>query len=110
MGELETGSMFLLPNMTTIHKYELKNTAENEVLMPAGAEIIHAGPDHKGALCIWAKVDADKPMEPRGIFVAGTGLGIPDDGLQHLGSCVCGSFIWHVFSMANSVIDEPSSD
>ena len=87
--------------MTTIHKYPLAYTGENEVQMPTGAEIIHAGPDPKGALCIWAKVDADKPLEPRGIFVAGTGLGIPDDGLHHLGSCVCGSFVWHIFSRQN---------
>ena len=85
--------------MKTIHKYPLKYTGENEIHIPLGAEIIHAGTDPEGVLCVWAKVDLDQQeLESRGIFVAGTGLGLPDDELRHLASCVCGSFVWHVFS------------
>jgi hypothetical protein len=95
-----------LTNMKAIHKYPLAYTGENEIPMPLGAEIIHAGTDPKGALCVWAKVDLDQPeMEPWGIFVAGTGLGLPDYELHHLASCVCGSFVWHVFSRMNDQVE-----
>jgi len=87
--------------MTTIQKYPLKTTGENEVQLPIGAQILHAGIDHQGSLSIWAMVDMEKPLESRGIFVAGTGLGIPDDGLCHIESCVQGRCVWHVFSRVN---------
>ena len=73
--------------------------ARQAVAMPAGAEIIHVGDDPDGTLCLWALVDDDgRPVVDRDIVAAGTGGWVPNDRLlTHLGSCVQGLLVWHIF-------------
>ena len=46
---------------------------------------------------IWIEHDENDPIA---IYVVhGTGHSIPDDGREHVGSCLCGQFVWHVYRL-----------
>jgi hypothetical protein len=83
--------------MKTIYKYPIKTTGCQEILMPSGAEPIHAGLDPSGQPCVWAKVDDDRKREIVNIYIVGTGNPMPDDNVAHVGSFVQNCFVWHVF-------------
>ncbi len=80
-----------------VFKYPL-NLAHFDFRMPAGAKVLYVDLDSAGDLCLWAAVNPspDHPTEARDFIVVGTGHDLPD-GLEHLGSVVQGSFVWHVF-------------
>jgi hypothetical protein len=83
--------------MKTIYKYPIKITDEQEIQMPAHANVLHVGLDPQGTPCLWAMVDTAKPMEPVSVLVVGTGNPMPFEPLRHVGSFVQGPFVWHVF-------------
>ena len=83
--------------MQTIHKYPIEITDIQEIQMPQGAEIIHAGLDPQGNPCVWARVEAENFAAPVRIVVAGTGLPLSREAGGHLMSFKDGAFIWHVF-------------
>jgi hypothetical protein len=85
-------------NMKTIYKYPIKITAEQEITMPDGANVIHAGLDLQGEPCVWAQVDTDAKPVPVSILVYGTGHPMNFEPLAHIGSFTERSlFVWHVF-------------
>jgi hypothetical protein len=83
--------------MKTIRKYQIKITGEQEITMPFGAEVIHAGLDPQGTPCLWAKVESGNSPEPVSVLMVGTGNQMPYEADRHLGSFTQGDYVWHVF-------------
>ena len=83
--------------MKTIYKYPIKITDEQEITMPQGAKVIHAGRDPEGTPCVWAQVDTEAKPEPVSILVYGTGNPMKYEPLAHVGSFNQGPFVWHVY-------------
>lgn len=83
--------------MKTIYKYPIEITDEQEIQIPFGATVIHAGLDPQGTPCVWAMVETRNSPEPVSIFVVGTGNSLPFVPESHVGSFVQGQFVWHVF-------------
>ena len=83
--------------MKTIWKYKLEIADVQEVGIPLNANIIHAGADPIGGLCLWAEVDTDIPPCTRTVYLRGTGHPLPPPEAKHIGSAVFGPFVWHVY-------------
>jgi hypothetical protein len=83
--------------MTTIYKYPIEITDEQEIPMPFGAEIRHVGLDPEGSPCVWAEVENTNTPEPVRLFIVGTGRRMPDEAANHVGTFIQGPFVWHVF-------------
>jgi len=83
--------------MKTIYKYPIAIIEEQEITMPQGAEVIHAGLDPQGNPCVWALVDTRNEPEPVSIVVYGTGNPVSYYPNEHVGSFNHGPFVWHVF-------------
>ncbi len=89
--------------MKTIYKYPLKIQDEQEIEMPPGAMVIHAGLDPNKDPCVWALVDRTRTrtrtsdLVPIKIRIAGDGRAIEEVPLIYVNSFVQGPFIWHVF-------------
>lgn len=83
--------------MLTIYKYPLAITNSQFVQMPQFAEILSAGLDPQGALCVWAAVDTEAPMVSRQFYVVGTGNPVTPAPMEFIGSVTRGPFVWHVF-------------
>ena len=84
-----------------VWKYELQLTDTQLVDMPKGAELLSVA-NHRGVLCLWAKVDADQEMETRYIEIIGTGNPMPQDmggDRRFIGTAVIDPFVWHVFEL-----------
>lgn len=86
--------------MSAIWKYPLELQDRQIVQMPDGAELLHVA-DQDGVLCVWARVDEQRPPTDRIIYVRGTGHPVERkaDGEIHryVGSAQQGYFVWHVF-------------
>jgi hypothetical protein len=90
--------------MRTIYKYPIfqAGTGTETLQLPSGAQILSVQLQ-QGAAQLWAVVDPAAPIEPREIYVAGTGHPLPEgaerwrfvDTLQAGG----GSFVFHVFEV-----------
>lgn len=80
----------------TIWKFPLEITGVQEVRLPRGAKIISVA-NQNGVICLWAMVAPDSPLEPRIIFIYGTGHPLPEDSGRFLGSVLQDPFVWHVF-------------
>lgn len=83
--------------MRTIHKYEITQLGEFDVMMPHGSIIRHFGIDPHGRICLWAEVDSSRANEPVTIFLLGTGQEIPDEAGHYIGSVTVGIFVWHAY-------------
>lgn len=83
--------------MKTIYKYPIQITNSQEVQMPFGAEVLHAGLDPQGTPCLWAMVETHHPTEPVSVLVVGTGNPMPFEPLRHVGSFIQSPIVWHVF-------------
>lgn len=83
-----------------VYKYTLKATNAQEVTMPVGAVILSAE-EQWGDVVIYALVDADeKQLEPRKIYIRGTGHGIyVEEKLKFIGTVKFfgGQSMFHVF-------------
>lgn len=83
--------------MKTIYKYPIQITDDQEISMPQGAQVIHAGLDPQGVPCVWALVDTRNEPEPLSILIHGTGNPMADTPHKHVSSFTQGQFVWHVF-------------
>lgn len=90
--------------MQTIHKYQLTDT---EVVLQigqrtrAGVDLLSAGLDPVGALCVWARVDTTMPLTSVKFQVIGTGQDTASTlNATFLGTVLAGSYVWHVFYQA----------
>jgi len=83
--------------MTTIHKYPIKITGYQKIMVPRDAKVIHAGLDPQGFPCIWATVNTQNEPEAVVILVYGTGWDIDYKLSKHVSSFMQEKFMWHVF-------------
>lgn len=86
--------------MQTIYKYRI-NTSESSVDLPEGAEILSVG-EQDNRVYLWARVDTDKPLVPRRIYVIGTGFSL-DLGTEprYVGTVhMPTGFVWHIYEGA----------
>lgn len=81
--------------MRSIHKYSMLDWTD-ELKMPRGARVVHVALQHDRPT-LWAEVDTDVELVPRGVAVVGTGLPIPGDGASHVGTFHDGGWVWHVY-------------
>lgn len=83
--------------MKTIYKYAIGITDRQTLLLTAGSNILSAGKDAKGQLCIWATVDSEaRLVDKYTIYVNGTGRPLTHDGI-FLGTVLDGYYVWHIF-------------
>jgi hypothetical protein len=91
--------------MKTIHKYVLDINAPR-VEMPARGRckilLVANQPARMSdtMIAIWVEVENGERLVQRDFQVFGTGFTLPDDGLEHVGSAICGAFVWHVYERA----------
>ena len=84
--------------MIMIYKYPIEITDEQEIDMPRGAKILHAGLDPLLMPCIWVKVNTTREPEKRTIYVAGTGNPMYVDSHNYVSTFNHENFVWHVFT------------
>ncbi len=53
----------------------------------------------QGGPTVWVEHSSESPdhSNPDHYYIFGTGHSIPDEGLEHVGSCFSGPFVWHVY-------------
>jgi len=82
-----------------IWKYPLKDTWQQELLMPKGANIIHVG-EQRGVICLWAEIDTKYiDLNKHVFYLVGTGNEWPPVQVRHIGTVIKkeGRFVWHVY-------------
>lgn len=86
--------------MHTIWKFPLAITDRQNVMMPAGAEILSAQMQDD-RLCLWALVNPEAPKQPREIEVLGTGQPITKADRRYISTTqmLGGRLVWHVFEV-----------
>jgi hypothetical protein len=85
--------------MRTVYKYEVELNKYVTIAMPLEAEILHFGLDYEQDLCIWAEVETERDTEARVFQIVGTGNEITNSDSFHLGSCVVGPYVWHLYEV-----------
>ena len=80
----------------TIWKYQLEH-AHQSIDMPAGSELLRVG-SQSNQICVWAKVDPNRPLEKREFWVVGTGHDVPDHVVYIGTALIFGErLVMHVF-------------
>jgi hypothetical protein len=85
--------------MNEVWKFTLESHLNpQQVDMPKGAQIVNVAMQGD-YLRIWAIVDPEAPLEPRKLYVFGTGFPIPKltTDLKYRGTAVGSWLVWHVF-------------
>ena len=91
--------------METVHQFSTDGSNKQDVALPRGARILHAGPDEEGHISLWATVDTGvKTKESHQIWIFGTGHPMPSTkelrdagrGLKHISTFTRGD-VFHVF-------------
>lgn len=87
--------------------------ARRKIEMPVGAIVRHVDMQHE-ALCLWAEVDTEAPLEERTFTALGTGHWILPEDLIYVGTCQfefipfdmrnvpnakTAFFVWHVYEL-----------
>ena len=82
--------------MSVIYKYTVGATGSKAFNLPRGAEILSAGLDPAGDLCVWARVNPGEPLERVTLYVIGTGQEVPA-GARFVETVLQGPWVWHIF-------------
>ena len=84
--------------MKVVYKYGLRPGLQT-LELPLGARILHVG-DQYGSGMLWALVDPEQHvLEPRTLYVVGTGMHFDHHISAHLGTFQAGPFVIHVFEV-----------
>lgn len=83
---------------TQVWKSTLLFTDEQEIMVPEGAQILHAGPQGD-EMCVWYRCDPNKPKRLRQIRIAGTGHPISDAPWRYIATCFLRgqTLVFHIF-------------
>ena len=87
--------------MKYIYKYrlELKDGVQ-DLGLPSGAKVLHVD-QQAGIPTLWAMVEPTASEVSRRFRVIGTGWPVvKSDSLQHIGTWLCGEYVWHVFEVS----------
>lgn len=79
-----------------IHKYRIEPGAYTRI---TAEKIIHFGLDPKGVVSAWGEADPDAIAAKWEVCIIGTGWSVPE-GMDHIGSCTDGLFVWHLYGRA----------
>lgn len=82
--------------MRVVWKYQFAVNDEVRLLLPESHQIVHVE-TQQAIPTLWVLVDPDSPDSMRTFYVRGTGHPV-EDGLEHVGTFISGSFVWHVFT------------
>lgn len=83
-----------------IFKYELPLVVDViPVAMPKDARVI-AVQNQRGAVTLWAEVEAEAPPVNRVFRIIGTGHSFDRTGLRYVGTVQVNAFVWHVYEYA----------
>ena len=91
--------------MQTIWKFPLETTDRQVIRMPVGSRILTVQTQSQsGKPCLWAVVDSDAPLQPRGFEICGTGhpMSINGDEIhEYIGTYQLndGQLVFHVFEI-----------
>lgn len=87
--------------MHVIWKYQinLNDLARHDIEVPIGATPVLVADQHghSGYISIWYRCDPTAPKSKRRIQIVGTGWVEINPLAVHLGSVVCGDYVWHLF-------------
>lgn len=90
-------------NSRSIYKYEFDDRACLQLTL-CNPKVVLVAQQSRALPTVWIEQDLDlAPNTVLTLTVFGTGHTIPDAGVSHVGSAVCGSFVWHVYSTMESV-------
>ncbi len=82
----------------TIHKYDFDD--EPELTIPwTRVKVVHVAQQSQVLPTVWAEVSGTQTQTGHKLHVIGTGWPVPEH-LEHVGSAVCGDFVWHVYREA----------
>lgn len=86
-----------------IWKWPLVLADRQVIEVPAGARLL-AVQVQRGSPQVWALCDPEKPKEPRGLAMYGTGHPVPADPGRYLGTFQIdgGQFVFHVFEVTSA--------
>lgn len=87
--------------MQAVWKYPLQQVGQQEIIMPAGAEVL-AVQMQGNTLTLWAKVSIPEPHDPplyQKVHILGTGHEKEKIKGRYIGTVqqMSGDLIWHVF-------------
>lgn len=81
-----------------VYKHQLKVHGDTTLLLPSGAQILHAG-FQSDFLMLWVLADYDNVEKKIAHFftVVFTGEDAPENILEHISTCEQNGFVVHVF-------------
>ena len=84
--------------MKTVLKYQLEHVDVQLLWMPIAAKLLHSDIQY-GKMTLWFLVDNDTPTVCPRVFIYGTGVPIPDNHGEHVGTFVLrdGTLVLHAF-------------
>jgi hypothetical protein len=84
--------------MKTIWRY-IVDPGEVTLMLPRGGKIVHFGYKNPN-LCIWYEFDPYEKhnLKPFHINIVPTGGEFYEFNNKHIGTAVCGDFVWHLYS------------
>lgn len=82
--------------MRRIWKYPFNIVGRVELELPVGGRVVHVGLDPLGIPCIWVDF-VNEEKATRSFFIVGTGHPLPDRHVEHRGSFIESSFVWHLY-------------
>lgn len=87
--------------MEVIHKFAVLTVGEQVIRLPVGARVLHVG-EQFGALCLWAAVEHDAPLEDRRFVLVPTGAAFLEGVTvgDYIATAIIGNgvLVWHLFA------------
>lgn len=91
--------------MPVIHKFVLNLGQDLLVEADPSAEVVLVGQDPASGLpAVWIQREPEAWLRHRLQFtIVGTGHPVPP-GATHVGSAICGAFVWHVYQIGRAYV------
>lgn len=84
--------------MKTIYKFPLDLGKRNNLSLPDLAKFLKFDAQGSDGLMVWYELEVQSYRSPRTLRVFTTGEEVPTDA-KHLGTCLVGSFVWHLYEV-----------
>lgn len=86
---------------SVIYKYPITDMVQS---IPVGDVVLVAQQGDSTLPTLWVRHSQDTILagdyaNKDTYTIVGTGNSFDNDGFAHVGSCVCGDFVWHVYRM-----------
>jgi len=80
--------------MKVIHKFKT-DRGLSRILVPEGEILLVGSQNNESLPTAWVAYEAGTEVSKE-LLIVGTGWEVPE-GVVHIGSAVCGDFVWHVY-------------